>query len=218
MRRSGRAVPIVVALWVTLAAAASAAADPIQLVSGTIHYSRQNLVTFNAVTADGAHLNSEFGNFLTETWNPDHACFGCTPGSTIDLSQSESFTGPGGPGPISAGGGVRVGDIDYWTESLDFLIESGSFILPDSSGGAINFSAPFSFRGAFTGRSDAGTTLTFSFFGSGTATASFAGNDWFHTTYAFAAPTPEPGTLLLLGGPAALAFLRRRRGTQPPPS
>lgn len=216
MRRSRKAVPILVALWViALGAAVPAAADPIQLVNGSILYSRANTARFSAGTADGAHLDSQFGNFVTEAWNPEHACVGCVPGSTIDLSQSESFAGT--DQTMIAGGSVRVGDIDHWIESLDFQIDSGNFMLPDSSGTAINLSSPFSFRGVITGRSQAGAALTFNFFGSGTATATFAGNDWFGTTYAFAAPTPEPGTLLLLGGPAALALLRRRRGVQPPP-
>jgi hypothetical protein len=85
--------------------------------------------------------------------------------------------------------------------------------LPDSANTSIDLSSPFNFRGIITGRSMSGTTLTLDLLGTGTATATFAGNDWSRTTYAFdtAAPTPEPGTLVLLGGPAALALLRSRR-------
>jgi hypothetical protein len=113
---------------------------------------------------------------------------------------------------------VRVGGIDYWLQSMDFQIDAGSPILPNSANIAVNLNSPFSFRGVLVGRSTAGETLTFNFFGGGTATSMFFDNGWFATTYRFdAAPTPEPGTLLLLGGPAVLALLRRRRDSRADP-
>jgi hypothetical protein len=114
---------------------------------------------------------------------------------------------------MAALGTLRAPGIDYFVQSLDFQIDAGSLVLPDSSGTTIDLSSPFSFRGVITGRSIAGTTLTLDLFAAGTATATFAGNDWARTTYAFdaAAPTPEPGTLILLGGPALFALLRSRR-------
>ena len=77
MRKSGKAVPFLVALYLSALGAAPAAADPIQLVSGGIIYSWQNAARISAGTPDGTHLDSEFGNFLTEMWNPDHACRSC---------------------------------------------------------------------------------------------------------------------------------------------
>lgn len=215
MRALANQVPILAALWVVaLGAAAPAGADPIHLASGSIHYSRGNLPQFSALTADGASIRSDFGDFAGEIWNPDHACFGCAPGSTIGLTQSESFDGS--DAFISAGGSVRVGDTDFWIQSLDFQIASGSFTLPDSSGGVEHLRSPFVFRGVIVGLSLAGETRTFDLSGTGTGTSTFAGNDWFATTYAFASPTPEPGTLLLLAGPAAVALIRRRRASSGP--
>jgi hypothetical protein len=195
-------------------AAAPAAADPIPLVSGVVSYSRLNLAQLSGNAATGENVNIQFGNLLLDSRNPDHACFDCVPGSTISLSQSESFTLNGGDN--AADGSVRVGGIDYWLQSINFQIDAGSPILPSSSNSAINLTSPFSFRGTIVGRTLAGETQTFNFFGGGTATSTFLDNDWFGTTYRFdpAAATPEPGTLLLLGGPAAFALLRRRRGAR----
>ena len=210
MRVLTRRVPIL-ALLVLIGATAPAAADPIQLVNGTISYFRLSPGQLAGNAATGENINVHFGSLLLDSRNPDHACFDCVPGSTISLSQSESY--PNDDDTTGAGGSVNVGGIDYWLQSMDFQIDAGSLILPDSTNIAINVLSPFSFRGVFVGRSTAGETLTFNFFGGGLATASFFDNDWFATTYRFdaAAPTPEPGTLLLLAGPAALALLRRRR-------
>ena len=208
-----RVVPrrvLVVSMFVAtvLGGAGAAAAEPIQLVSGAIAYSRGNLAEFAATADDNTIVRGEFGNFTTETWNPDHACFGCIPGSTIDLSQSESLAF--GSEAMGVGGSVRVGGLDYWIDSLVFSIASASLTVPDSSNDARNVMSPFSFDGVITARSLAGETRTFSLSGIGLATARFTANDWVGTTYQFAAATPEPGTLLLLGGPA-LALLRRLR-------
>ena len=209
MRLSPQRIPILVALSVlSLATVAPAGADPIQLIGGSIVYSRGSVATFAATGADGTLVGSDFGNFVSEVWNPDHACVDCVPGSTIGLSQSESLTSGG---DVGAGGSIRVGELEYWIDSLIFTITAGTFTLPDSSNGAIRLSSPFTLEGVISGRTLAGEARTFSLFGTGTATAFFGGNDWGGTTYEFAAATPEPGTLLLLGGPAAFALLRRRR-------
>jgi hypothetical protein len=209
MRVCPHRIPILAALsFLALGRAAPATAEPIQLVSGSILYSRANLATIVADTAAGSSIHSDFGDFLNDKWDADHACFDCVPGTTRSLSQSESLTFGV---PVGVGGSVRVGDIDFWIDSLVFNVASGSFTVPDSSNSSIQVSRPFSFDGVITGRTLAGEARTFSLFGTGTASATFAGNDWFATSYQFAAATPEPGTLLLIGGPAALALLRRRR-------
>lgn len=211
MRSFPHRLPILAVLtFTTLSAAAPAAADPIQLVSGAISYSRLNLAQLSGNALTGEHVKIAFGSLVTDSWNPDHACFSCTPGSTISLSQSESFTNDGDPN--AADGSVRVSGIDFWLESMNFQIDAGSLILPNSST-AITLSSPFAFRGVIVGRSTAGVTQTFNFFGGGTATSMFFDNQWFSTTYRFEAPpaVPEPGTLLLLAGPSALALWRKRR-------
>lgn len=217
MRASPQRLLILAVLVLTASgAAAPAAADPIQFVSGSISYSRLNLAQLAGNAATGEHVNTQFGNLLLDSRNPEHACFDCAPGSAISLSQSESFTA-NQDASNAADGSVKAGGIDYWLQSMELHIDAGSPIFPNSSTSAITLSSPFSFRGTIVGRSLAGETQTFNFFGGGTATSTFLDNDWFATTYRFeaAAPTPEPGTLLLLGGPAAFALLRRRPSTTP---
>lgn len=203
-----RGVPIL-AVLLLIGATAPVAADPIQMVSGAISYSRLNPAQLSGNAVTGEHINVQFGSLLLDSWNPDHACFDCAPG-TVSLSQSESF--PNEDVTTAADGSVKVGGIDYWLQSMNFQIDAGSSILPTSANTPINLTSPFTFRGTIVGRSTEGETLTFNFFGSGTATSTFFDNDWFGTTYRFdaAGPVPEPGTLLLLGGPAAVALLRRR--------
>jgi hypothetical protein len=210
MHNLARRVPILAAVLVlVLGAAAPAGADPIQLVSGRIVYSRLNPATFIAGSSDGPLVHGDFGNFQWEVWNPAHACFDCIPGSSISLSQSESLGT--GDDTAAAGGSVRVGDVDYWIESMAFQIAAGTFVLPDTTNASIRLTSPFTFTGVISGRTLSGEARTFTFAGSGSASALFADNDWFDTTYAFAAATPEPGTLLLIGGPALLALRRRKQ-------
>ena len=208
MRACVRRLPILTILLL-IGSSATATADPIQLISGNITYSRLNLAQLAGNAATGENINVQFGSLLLDSRNPDHACFGCAPGSTISLSQSESY--PNQDDTTGADGSVLVGGVDYWLQSLDFQIDAGSVLLPDSSGTRVDLTSPFTFTGVIVGRSTGGETRTFNFLGSGTAATTFLNNEWFGTRYEFADPTPEPGTLLLLGGPAALALLRRRR-------
>ena len=208
MRLVSRTLPILVALGVIVAGVpAPAAADPIPLVSGTIRYTRGAPGELSAQTLDGAQIDSIFGNFVREFWDPDHACTGCTPGSIIALSQTESFTNE--DDAMAALGTVSADGVDYFVQSLDFQIAAASVALPDSANTTVDVSSPFSFLGLVTARSIAGTAIAWDLTGSGIATATFANNDWTRTAYEFGAATPEPGTLLLLGGPV-LALLRRR--------
>ena len=212
MRGLARRVPIL-ALLLLIGATAPAAADPIQLFSGAVSYFRLDPGRLIGDATTGEHVNVQFGSLLLDSRRPDHACFDCVPGSIVSLSQSESY--PNQDATTGADGSVKVGGIDYWLQSLDFQIDAGSLILPNGPSTTVNLSSPFSFRGTIVGRSTEGETLTFNFFGGGTATATFFDNKWFSTSYRFegVGPVPEPGTLLLLGGPALLALLRRHRSS-----
>ena len=208
-----RTFPLLGALLaVGVGTAAPVAAEPITLVSGTILYGRLNTATFNASSLAGPSIGADFGSLVTESWNPDYACFACVPGTPISLSQSESLGTSDETAAVS--GSVLANGIDYWIESLAFDIDAGTFAVPDSTTAAATLTSPFAFRGVITARSESGERLTFNFAGSGSATATFLNNNWFATSYQFAAATPEPGTLLLIGGPAILAAMRRRSSTR----
>ncbi len=207
-------VPLFTALLL-LGAVGQAAAEPVTLTSGGIFYSRQNQAEIQAVSLTGINIRGEFGNEGSESWDPDHACFGCTPGTRISLSQSESFSN--NSDTIGAGGSVRMDGVDYWFDSLSFRINGPHFAIPDTSdfGGGTMDAGHFVFHGMITGTSDAGVTRTFRLHGKGRVSIFFSNNDWFSTNYKFGAPTaaavPEPGTMLLFGSGAVAALLRRRR-------
>ena len=211
------AVPLFTALLL-LGAVAQATAEPVTLTSGGIFYSRQNAAVFDASSLTGIDVRGEFGS-EGESWDPPHACFGCTPGTRIDLSLSESFTNDPDD-TVFAGGAVRVDDVNYWFDSMDFRINAGHINLPDSTGNP-NVSADagrFVLHGMITGTSDAGVTRTFRFHGKGMVSMVFGSNQWFGTSYRFsdasAAAVPEPGTMLLVGSGAVAALVRRRKQRQ----
>jgi PEP-CTERM motif len=202
-------------LLLLLSMAAPAWADRIELVSGGLFYSRQNSAEFRAVAPGGIEIISDFGG-ESESWNPDHACFGCIPGTRINLSQTESFNTP--EDSAFVGGSVRVDDVDYWVDSMNIRINAPHLTIPDTSnsGGATIDAGRFVFRSVIIGTSDAGVTRTFRFHGTGQASILFGNNDWFWTSYRFAdpaaaSPVPEPGTMLLFGSGALAALIRRRQ-------
>jgi len=211
-------VPLVAA-FLLLSVAGYAAAEPVTLTSGSINYSRANQAEFRALSLNGIEIIATFGDEGSESWNPDHACFGCTPGTRINLSQSESFSSNLNE-TASVGGSIRVDDVDYRFDSMSFRINAGHINIPNTSNERSAFidAGRFVFHGLITGTSDAGITRMFRLHGKGTATLFFGDNDWFSTDYKFAAasaaPVPEPGTLLLFGSGAVAAFIRRRRQRQ----
>src|SRR4051812_38518039 len=140
-----------------LSAVQQAAAEPVTLTSGGIFYSRENQADFRASSLDGIEIIGEFGDNGSEFWNPDHACFGCTPGTRINLSQSESFPKDLNA-EIGAGGSVRVDDVDYWFDSMSFKINGAHISVPDTSGdqNALINAGRFVFHGLITATSDAG--------------------------------------------------------------
>jgi len=206
------------AALVLLGAAGQAAAEPIKLTSGSIVYSRSNVAEFRAVSANGIEIIGQFGDDASESWNPDHACFDCTPGTRIKLKQSESFASDA-EDSIFAGGSVRVDDVDYWFDSLRFKIKAHHINIPDTAdGNALVNAGRFAFKGRIVGTSDDGVTRMFRLKGKGTVSVFFGNNDWFSTTYKFGdasvAAVPEPGTLLLFGSGGIAALVRRKRQRQ----
>jgi len=197
-----------------LNAVQEAAAEPLTLTGGGIFYSRSNQAEFRAISLSEIHINGQFGDEGSESWNPDHACFGCPSGTRISLSQFESFSNDSDS--IGAGGSVRMDGVDYWFDSLSFRINAGHIDIPNTSDPRMVDAGTFVFHGVITGTSDAGTPRTFRLRGRGTVSVFYLeNNDWFSTNYKFAdasaAAVPEPGTMLLFGSGAVTALVRRRR-------
>jgi hypothetical protein len=217
IRRALRAVAIA-AVVAAIQGGRPAAAEPVNILGGTIYYSRQNQATFNLTLLDG-WMSGEFGDNGSESWTPSHACFGCTPGSTIDPSVSESMPLSD---DISAGGILNYRGVDYFISNLSFTIDSDPVRLPASfntEGVGMSSVAQFVLHGLVQGWTDdhfSGQGLSLLGYGKAQITVLGDGN-WYATTFRFEDPAavPEPGTLLLFATGAAGAFARWRRRSVP---
>jgi len=190
-----------------------ASAEPITLTSGTIAYSRQNPASLIRLMGEGISIGGSFG--FDTFWNPRHACFDCTSGKMVNLS--ESFR----PTDASSFAILTAGNVQYFSESVGFEINAGDFVIPNLPSGTELFAeaGPFQFRGSMSGMSQQGVQRTFDLVGAGRVRIDFArgecdgcGINWFFTGYEFQhlAPTPEPGPFVLLGTAVALGVLFRR--------
>jgi hypothetical protein len=193
-------------------------AEPFTIRAGTISYSRSNEATFDLtfdplVFGFDSSAAGEFGDSGSESWNPPHACFPCTSGSTMNLSLSEHFTIFDPPG-ASVGGILREDNISFDIDGLQFVIAAGGIIVPVLNPGAAVWSSfvPFTFRGNVGGE-HAGDSLGMELAGRGMARVLFENGNWFATEYRFEDPasTPEPGTLFLFATGAGLVARRMRR-------
>ena len=190
----------------------NASADQITFVSGIIDYSRQNQAEVSITLNDSGWMRANFGDNSNESWNPDHICYGCTPGGTITPSVTESFGDNPNP-DVGVGGGFIYRGLRYDLEALTFTIDAGDLLIPQQLDFAITSATRFVLRGMMTGVHD-GSVVAFSIFGVGNARVAFEGGNWFDTSYTFDDPSavPEPGSLLLFGtGAAALAARWRKR-------
>jgi hypothetical protein len=197
-----------------------ATAEPIKLTSGGISYYRPDLAHFRFDNG-GVVFDGNFGSAECDCWQPSYACFGCTPGKTINVSVTERF--PNNDPHQFVLGTFKVQDTLYFVDSLSFQIDAGDVVVPHVSGDERLFvttdAGPFVFRGTLSGTSDLGSLgsrRTFDFIGAGRGSITFLGGgeigtSYFASSYGFRdlAPTPEPGTLLLLCTAVALIAFRR---------
>jgi hypothetical protein len=202
--------------FLLVAFVAPAAADPIRLTDGIVNYSRSNAAIFR--TVQPVTIDVLFGSDGGHP--PSHTCFGCLPGTPINVSQRESF-GPPAPGELGDLGVLTIKNVIYSIDAMDFQIDAGTATIPSVPSGVDG--GPFLFHASLRGTSSEGMRRTFDFFGTGRVRIDYIRDggfggipSWFATTYAFA-PTPEPGTWLLLGTGLAFGLARHRRHGSPRP-
>ena len=195
-----------------------ASADTITITSGQV----QATLARGSFSVTGDSLFAAAG--LPDGWSSTVAlnCSPCTANPPVALSFSSTCVSCASSGSSNdmLGGIVYPGSTTFYT---NFDFRGPTFSSSQLSADHLTFAAPFTMTGslaAFTSLSDPNPPFYMTdLVGSGTATISFVAVpggffDARNITYDFAAgasPTPEPGSLLLLGSAAALLWRRARR-------
>jgi len=220
---------VLLLLPLTLLTPRVAAADPINITSGSLVMNPFNgpltLVGDRGFTFESA-VNVSGGFFLPwEQCDNLHSPEPCLPGSTLGLTATWLGNDVTGPATLDGVTYSAVGSLSSPSSmTVQFLRTA---VLPPLASSA-TVTAPFTFEGSFFHPVD-GTTVNDPLMGSGFATLFFspAGNipgawhlDSARYDFGNPSPTPEPASLLLMGtGMLALAaFVRMRARKSGPPA
>jgi hypothetical protein len=215
----------VAAVFLLLALPCPVAADPIAITDGffDIGFGRFAFRTFRFSLSGGQ-------DFAISGQQPDGPSQGtfqplCTFGPC-------TTTSPSGTVRIVALGSAAIDGTQYpltqtfGRENDLFSFSSGTIVIPDATSSSLALTAPFTFAGSLdvfaidVFANDDGSVHRshigiFDLIGQGTATAGLVRTgDHYElrgVTYAFASPTPEPASLLLLATGAAMLIRRRSR-------
>jgi PEP-CTERM motif len=212
--RSGLSAACLVALCL---APAAVSADPIvvTITGGSADFERGSPGVVDLSGTEGFSITTRVSPFATSLGD-------LLPGETgqvlidavgLDLAvASATFRGVTYTSDDFEGGIPRAG--------AELIFRSGPFVAPPISPVSVSLQTPFTFRGSFFDRSADGFTARLQ--GRGTMTADLSpvlsgdSSFWFfrHAHFDFAnavAPTPEPASIVLLGGAVAGLLAARRR-------
>jgi hypothetical protein len=211
-----------------LGAASQAAAEPVTITGGFIVFSEPGLLQVGSISITGTHGFSLTGSADTGEGRVDPLvqCFPCSP--TPDFRVGLELIGSAIAGGVATLDGNTYTDLNS-SNSVNnvFLQLDGSTVLPPVNGPSITIRAPFTvnspFKSFFQFQVAPGTPPDppvvglMPLQGTGIATVNFHQNpnapvwEFSSVRYDFqtTATTPEPATLLLVGGP--LLVLRGAR-------
>ena len=209
-----------------IAVATAAGADTITLTGGGISYSSDGIESFNLQGADFSASGGFTGNFVT----------GFDSGQLVSLSADNTVNGSFAWGGASVNGTMVPASPVWFTGFLNvhgdpFVAPTPATPPPDNGSVFASFTTPAVLDGALNGFGSpdhSGPPLfSVTFTSPGTAAETFrelpnsdgtttyfggpSGNGVFRAEAASVSPTPEPASLLLVGGGLAAAFARRRR-------
>lgn len=209
---------VVVAL--SLACAAAAAADPVQITAGALVYDGTSN-SFSPLTLQGTMGFTFTGRTGFGVFAPgDCIVPDCLSGSPLSLLARWSGGDLGGTATFE---GVTYRAVGSLSSNTSLAVEFDGTMFGPEAGNAAVLSAPFTFAGLFFAEISPGLTTAHVLSGEGTALASLirhSGTDaWrferLEYQFADAGPVPEPATLTLLAAGGAIAGWRVRSRRRP---
>ncbi len=208
-------------LLIAACCAATAAAEPIQILSGAISLDSEGILNWHLEGSRFAAARNIDPDFFWDATGLDIGCFnegGCANGERMAFTTATFDNTSLGHGDALVNG-VAYDDIDF---RGSWSLSSPGAALPDGPELFAVLVAPFSFSGTLRGARGGQEIFSVDLIGSGRAQVSIARtgpggwaiDEAASLHYLFATPTlvPEPASMLLVGtGCAAIAAARRRR-------
>jgi hypothetical protein len=210
---------VVCATVLCCAAGKQAAAEPVRITSGSIVLSEPTQFQTGPINIFGTRGFSVHGTTGDEaTIDPLRECFGpCGP--TTDFSIGADLATFGIVGNATLDGQTYTNINSFDSDTFVRLLLVGTAVLPPVNGSSLVIRAPFTVSGSGFSHADiagAGDVITVPITGGGVATVSFHSLPmspvWKFSSmrYDFMA-TPEPSTLILVGGGLAAVLRARTR-------
>jgi hypothetical protein len=206
------------ALALVMALASPCAADPVRIIGGALVFGGDSILDFEPVRLVGTRGFTFDGHVGFGVFAPEECVVApCDAGSPLSLRAHWVGMDLGGTTTLEGRTYARTGSASS-DNSLSVTFD-GSLFVPAAGSGSMVVTTPFTFTGRFAfGLPDAAVV---DLIGQGIATASFARRETglpgiylerLSYDFAEAAAAPEPSTLALVAGGAALAAWRRRQG------